>query len=89
MDLSKIRPAVKMARKVGMADLDILVNLLQNEGPPVHRREIVEAWAKAVGLDSLTALRRARAANLIPTTHPAKTWNKETLQHKVRESSAE
>jgi len=89
MDLSKIGSAVRMARKFGMDDLEILKTLLVNEGPPIHRREIVEAWARAVGLDSTTALRKARAANLIPSTHPASAWKGGTPHGTVLESESE
>jgi len=89
MDLSKIRSAVKMARKFGMSDFDILRKLLANEGPPVHRREIVEAWGQAVGLDSTTALHKARAGNLIPSTHPASAWKREMPLGKVLGSEPE
>ena len=89
MDLKKVGSAVKMARKFGMDDLAILTALLTNEGPPLHRREIVEAWAKAVGLDLTKALQRARAANLIPSTHPASAWKKEKLPHTTPENDPE
>jgi hypothetical protein len=70
MDLSKIRSAVRMARRFGMSDSEILRVLLLNVGPPNHRREIVVEWGKAVGLDSTAALQQAQKAGLIPTSHP-------------------
>ena len=70
MDLSKIGSAVRMARKFGLSDPEILIGLLVNVGPPNHRREIVVEWGKAVGLDSKTALQQAHRASLIPTSHP-------------------
>lgn len=89
MDLSKIRSAVKMARKFGMEDGEILRVLLLNEGPPDHRREIVVEWGKAVGLDATTALQQARNAGLIPSTHPPKGIQSERPRGKARGNDPE
>lgn len=79
MDLSKIGSAVRTARKFGMSDSDILRELLRSVGPPNHRREIVVAWGKAVGLDSKTALQQAHRSALIPTSHPPRALRSGTL----------
>jgi len=80
MDLSKVRSAVKMARKFNVPDREILDILLKNEYGGVHRREIVVEWGNAVGLDETTALRFATEMSLIPSAHSPRTWKpKETL----------
>lgn len=84
MDLSKIRSAVRMARKFGMGDFEILETLLKNEGPPDHRGEIVVEWGKAVGLDATTALRQACEAALIPTTYPPRSLRAGRLPDKAQ-----
>lgn len=77
MNLSQIRSAVKMARKAGMDDENILVVLMKNEYGGVHRREIVVEWGKSVGLDATSALRRATELGLIPTSQSPETWKRE------------
>jgi hypothetical protein len=89
MDLSKIRSAVRMARKFGMNDDEILEVFLENKGPPDHRREIVVEWGKAVGLDSTTALQKARGAALIPSTHPPRALQAGKLPGKVQGNDPE
>lgn len=86
MNLSKIRGAVRTARRYGMNDREILTILLKNEFGGIHRREIVVEWGKAVGLDESTALRTAKELNLIPSSHSPATWKtKGTLPRTTEE----
>lgn len=89
MDLRKIASAVRMGRKFGMTDMEILKALMLNVGPPDHRREIVVEWSKAVGLDASTALREAHKAALIPTTSPPRSLQGGKLHDKAQEKIPE
>ena len=61
---------VQTAREVGFSDADILREILRGEYGGNHRCLLVVEWGELLGLDATAALRLARDAGLIPTTHP-------------------
>jgi hypothetical protein len=80
-EAGQVAAAVDIGRENGWSDLEILKELLRNEYGGEHRREFVVFWEDATGRDPNDALRLARGAGLIPTTHPPRSLKKGTLQH--------
>jgi len=61
---------IEVARETGFSDGDILREILRGEFGGNHRRLLVVEWGEIMGLDANSALRTAREAGLIPTSHP-------------------
>lgn len=80
---SEIAAAVEIGRESGWDDMRILKVLVSGEYGGNHRREIVVLWGDALQLEPKKALRKARAAGLIPTTHPPSSLREGTLQRKT------
>jgi hypothetical protein len=86
---SEVAAAVEMGRESGWDDLRILKSILSGEFGGNHRREMVVFWGDAIGVEPKEALRRARAAGLIPTTQPPKSLREGTLQRRILEIAPE
>ena len=75
--------AVSLARKKGWTDEEILRSVLQNVYGAPRRREVVVEWAAALNLEPSEALRKARVANLLPTSAPPRASGKEKPPRKT------
>lgn len=60
---------VELARNRGFSNEEILRKIIMGSGGDERRQRIVE-WAEALGILPSEALQLARAASLIPSTHP-------------------
>jgi hypothetical protein len=67
-----------------MSDVDILKVVLMNVPSGNQRRREVVLWGSHLGLTQDEALKIARAANLIPSTHPPQKPKSEKLPGKDR-----
>ena|SRR5271167_479282 len=85
---SEIAEAVKVGRAFGWSDLKILKTVARNTGGD-ERREIVVLWGDAIGLTAKMALRKARAAGELPSTHPPRSLREGTLQRIIPEDISE
>jgi hypothetical protein len=61
---------IQTAREVGMSDTEILKEIMRGVHGPTERREMIVEWGVSLGIGASAALLLARAAALIPTTHP-------------------
>jgi len=77
---------VALARKSGMSDVDILKAVLTNVPSGNQRRREVVLWGSILGFTENEALKIARAANLIPLTHPPQKAKSEKPPGKDREN---
>lgn len=75
-----------LARKSGISDVDILKAVLTNVPSGNRRRREVVLWGSILGLTENEALKIARGANLIPSTHPPQKAKSEKPPGKDREN---
>jgi hypothetical protein len=68
---------IEMARKRGMADAEILREVLGGVYGS-RRRELVVEWGEALGLTASDALRLAYSVGLLPSVHPPRKPGRET-----------